>query len=125
MFDIAGAWGGRPPGGENCFVVTHHPPGEWIKPGSPFTFMTDGVESAIRRGRQVAGDKDVSLGSASIAQQALRAGLLDEIQIDLVPVLLNGGVRLFDNLGSTPISLAVTRVVEGKDVTHLQYRVMR
>src|SRR5687767_556002 len=71
MFDIAHAWGGRPPGGGPCFIVTHSPPPEWAKQDSPFTFVTDGVESAIRQARQAAGDKNVSVSSASIMQQCL------------------------------------------------------
>jgi dihydrofolate reductase len=125
MFDISRAWGGNPPGGENCFVVTHHPPREWVKPGSPFTFVTDGVESAIRQAQQVAGDKTVSLSSASILQQAIKAGLLDEIILDLTPVLLGSGVRLFDHLGKAPIQLEPIATIEGKGVTHLKYRVVR
>ena len=76
MFDIAGAWGGNPPGGGPCFIVTHDPPQEWVKEGSPFTFVTDGVESAIRQAKEVAGDKNVSAASASIMQQCIKAGLL-------------------------------------------------
>lgn len=126
MFDIAHAWGGRPPGGENCFIVTHNPPQEWVnKPDSPFIFVTDGVESAIRQAKQAAGDKDVSVASASIAQQAIKAGLLDEIRIDLAPVLLGGGVRLFDHLGITPLDLEILRVVDAPGVTHLRYRIIQ
>jgi dihydrofolate reductase len=125
MFDIAGAWGGNPPGGENCFIVTHTVPDEWVEEGSPFTFVTDGVESAIRQAKKAAGDKNVAVSSANIAQQCIKAGLLDEIQIDLVPVLLGGGVRLFDHLGAEPIELQCTRVVEAPGITHLIYRVIK
>jgi dihydrofolate reductase len=125
MFDIAGAWGGRPPGGAPCFVVTHTVPQEWVKAGSPFTFVTDGVASAIRQAKQAAGDKDVSVSSASIMQQCIRAGLLDEIRIDLAPVLLGDGVRMFEHLGAMPIKLEQIRVVEAPGVTHLRYRIVR
>jgi dihydrofolate reductase len=125
MFDIAHAWGGNPPGGGPCFIVTHSAPQEWLKEGSPFTFVTDGVESAIRQARQAAGGKDVSVSSASIAQQCIKAGLLDEIRINLAPVLLGAGVRLFDNLGAAPIELERTSVVEARGVTHLRYRVVK
>jgi dihydrofolate reductase len=125
MFDIAHAWGGKPPGGGPCFVVTHTVPQEWVKDGSPFTFVTDGVESAIRQAKQAAGDKNVSASSASIAQQCLKLGLLDEIQIDLVPVLLGGGVRLFDHLGATPIELESTGVIVAPSVTHLKFRIVK
>jgi dihydrofolate reductase len=125
MFDIARGWGGKPPGGVTHFVVTHTVPQEWVKEGSPFIFVMDGVESAVEQAKRVAGDKDVSISSASIAQQCIKAGLLDEIRIDLVPVLLGGGVRLFDHLGTGPIELERIRVVEAPDVTHLLYRIIK
>lgn len=119
MFDIAGAWQGKPPGGPPCFVVTHAAPQEWVKVGSPFTFVTDGVASAIRQAQAAAGDKIVSVSSANIMQQCIEAGLLDEVWIDLVPVLLGGGVRLFDRLGVTPLDLERISVVAAPEVTHL------
>lgn len=125
MFDIAQAWGGHPPGGGNCFVVTHSAPKEWVKEGSPFTFVTDGVASAIRQAQKIAGDRDVSVASANIMQQCLRAGLLDEIRLNLAPALLGGGVRLFDHLDAASIHLECTRVVEAPGVTHLRYRVVK
>ncbi len=124
-FDIAGAWGGNPPGGGPCFVVTHTVPQEWVKEGSPFTFVTDGVASAVAQAKAAAGDKNISVDSANIVQQCIQAGLLDEIHIDLAHVLLGGGVRLFDHLGSAPIELEKIRVVEGKDVTHLHFRIIK
>jgi dihydrofolate reductase len=124
-FDITNGWGGSPPLGVPTFVVTHTVPQEWVYEGSPFTFVTDGVESAVERAKAVAGDKDVAVGAASIAQQCLQAGLLDEIHIDLVPVLLGDGVRLFDHLGTGPIELQRTRVIEAPDVTHLTFRVVK
>jgi dihydrofolate reductase len=125
MFDITGGWGGHPPGGGNCFIVTHIIPQEWVYDGSPFTFVTDGVPSAVRQARQVAGDRYVGIGSANIAQQCLQLGLLDEIQIDLVPVLLGGGVRFFDQIGAAPIDLERLWVIEGTGVTHLRFRVVK
>ena len=126
-FDIAHGWGGNPPGGadEPHFVVTHTVPQEWVKPGSPFTFVTDGVESAVHQAKEAAGGKNIDLMGASIAQQCLNAGLLDEIQVDLAPVLLGGGVRLFDHLDSAPIELEPIAVVQGLGVTHLRYRVVK
>jgi dihydrofolate reductase len=124
-FDITNGWGGSPPLGVPTFVVTHTVPQEWVYEGSPFTFVTDGVESAIEKAREAAGDKDVAVGAASIVQQCIEAGLLDEIHIDLVPVLLGGGVRLFDHLGTEPIDLERTRVIEAPGVTHLTFRVVK
>ncbi len=124
-FDITSGWGGNPPLGVPTFVVTHTVPQEWVYEGSPFTFVTDGVQSAVERAKAVAGDKDVAVGAASIAQQCISAGLLDEIHVDLVPLLLGGGVRLFEHIGNTPIELESTRVVEGVGVTHLTFRVVK
>jgi dihydrofolate reductase len=125
MFDIAHAWGGHPPGGGPCFIVTHTAPQEWLKQGSPFTFVTGGVESAIRQARQAAGEKNIAVSSASIAQQCLKAGLLDEIHINLAPVLICGGVRLFEHLGTEPIELECTKLIEAPRVTHLRYRIVK
>ena len=124
-FDIANGWGGSPPLGVPTFVVTHTVPQEWVYEGSPFTFVTDGVESAVEQAKAVAGDKEVAVGAASIAQQCIRARLLDEIHVDLAPVLLGGGVRLFDHLDAGPIELERTEVVEGTGVTHLTFRVVK
>ena len=124
MFDVARAWGGIPPFAP-CFIVTHNPPQEWIKPGSPFTFVTDGIESAIRQAKQAAGNKDVAVATATTTQQCLKAGLLDEIHIDLVPVLLGSGVRLFEHLGIEPIELKIAQVIPAAGVTHLAYRVIK
>ncbi len=124
MFDIAHAWAGHPPSAP-CFIVTHNAPQEWVKAGSPFTFVTDGVESAIRQAKEVAGEKNIALATASITQQALKAGLLDEISIDLAPVLLGEGIRLFDHLGIEPIELERMRVIEAPGVTHLTFRVIK
>jgi dihydrofolate reductase len=125
MFDIAHAWGGNPPGGGPTFIMTHNPPQEWVYEGSPFTFVTDGIESAVAQAKQAAGDKSVSIASASILQQCIKAGLLDEILIDLAPVVLGGGVRLFDNLGTMPLQLEILKTAEGIGVTHVLYRVIK
>jgi len=87
------------------------------------TLVTEGVESAVAQAMVVARDKVVSVASANIAQQCLNAGLLDEIRVDLAPVLLGEGIRFFDNLTSAPIELEGPRVIEGTGVTHLYYRV--
>ena len=124
-FDIANGWGGNPPLGVPTFVVTHTVPQEWVYEGSPFTFVTDGVEGAVEQARAVAGDRDVVVGAASIAQQCIGAGLLDEIHVDLAPVLLGDGVRLFELPGAGPVELESTRVIEGGGVTHLTFRVVK
>jgi dihydrofolate reductase len=121
-FDIARAWGGHPPGSP-AFIVTHTVPQEWVYDGSPFTFVTDGVESAIQQAKKAAGDKDVVVCTASILQQCLNLGLVDEIHLDVAPLLLGKGVRLFDHLNIEPIKLERIRAIEAPGVTHLGFRV--
>jgi dihydrofolate reductase len=124
-FDLTHGWGGSHPLDVPVFVLTHTVPQEWVYEGSPFTFVTDGPESAVEQAKAVAGEKDVGVIGASLVQQCIRAGLLDEIHVDLVPVLLGDGVRLLDHLGAGPIELESTRVIEGAGVTHLTFRVVR
>jgi dihydrofolate reductase len=123
-FEIAHAWGGHPPGSP-AIIVTHNVPQEWVYEGSPFTFVTDGVESAVRQAKQAAGDKDVVVCTASILQQCLNLGLMDEIHLDVAPLLLGKGVRLFDHLDIEPIELERIRVVEAPGVTHMGFRVAK
>lgn len=125
-YDITDGWGGDGPlPGAPLFVLTHHVP-EHVPQGiSAYTFVTDGIESAIEQATEAAGGKDVSLMGAAAVQQALRAGLLDEIEIHLIPVLLCGGVRLLDHLGDDPVELERLEVVDAPGVTHLRYRVVR
>lgn len=125
-YDMTNGWDGNGPlPGLPLFVVTHHVPDVVPHGESTYTFVTDGVESAVAQAKAAAGDKDVSLMGASIPQQCLRAGLLDEVQIHLVPVLLGAGVRLFDHLGTDAIELETVRVVDGPGVTHLRFRVVK
>ena len=125
MFDVAGAWGGKHPMDVPVVVLTHSVPNEWDYEGSPFTFVTDGVESAVERAREIAGEKNIGVGGADITRQCLKLGLLDEINIDLVPVLLGQGVRLFEYLGIEPIELENTGVRQSPGVTHLSFRVVK
>jgi dihydrofolate reductase len=122
-FDIVDGWSGNPPQ-RPCFVVTHTVPTKWDTPGSPFIFVTDGVASAIRQAQQVAGEKNVVIATANILQQALQAGLVDELYIEQVLILLGGGVSLFGNLGAA-IELERLKVVEAPGVTHLRFRVVK
>ena len=124
-FDVAHAWGGKHPMDVPVIVVTHRVPQEWIREGSPFTFVTDGVESAIKTAKKIAGDKDVAVGAPDISQQCLKAGLIDEINLDLVPVLLGQGIRLFDHLGDQAIELESMSVTNARGVTHLLFRVVK
>ena len=121
-----GWWGDEPPFHQPVFIVTHHERETVEKEGgTSFTFVTDGIEAAVEQARASAGDKDVAIGGgASVAQQSLEAGLLDELQLHVVPVLLGGGVSLFADLGDQ-VELECTRVIESTAVTHLTYRVVK
>jgi dihydrofolate reductase len=124
-FDVSKAWGGQAIVGDHIFILTHRVPQEWVYTGSPFTFVTDGIASAMAQAQAVAGERKVVVGSSTTLQQALQAGLIDEIEIDLAHLLLGDGVRLFDHLGSEPIDLEQIDLIEGTDVTHLRFRVVK
>ncbi len=118
-----GGWGdGGPVGDTPCFVVTHNKPTTSYPP--VFTFVTDGVASAIEQAKQVAGDKGVGLHGATVMQQALPLGLVDEIHVHVIPVLLGGGTPLFSTLDAA-ITLQRTNVQVTPAATHLAFRVMR
>jgi dihydrofolate reductase len=111
------------------FVVTHHPPEQVAKGENEnlkFVFVTDGVESAVTQAKVAAGDKDVTVvGGADIIQQLFRAGLVDELHFEIMPILLCEGLRLFENLGSEPIELEQLHVEKFLNGTSLRYRVVK
>ena len=120
-----GWWGDDPPYHAPVFVLTHHErePLE-MQGGTTFHFVTDGIESALERATEAAGGKDISLaGGADVAQQYVAAGLLDELQISVAPILLGAGTRLLDNLENADVKLEPISVVDAPDVTHIKYRV--
>jgi dihydrofolate reductase len=121
-FDLAGGWAGDHHDGVPIFVLTRREPdkADW-----PLVSYVSDVEDAMTQAKQAAGDKDVLVHGARTAQLALAAGVLDELQIHLIPVLLGQGRRLFDHLGADHIELELTRIVDAPGVTHLRYRVRR
>jgi dihydrofolate reductase len=126
MFDLGfEPWGDPPPFGKPVFVLTH----ERREPlpmqgGTTYVFASDGIEAALDEARAAAGDRDVGLwGGADVAQQYFQAGLLDELDLHIVPMLLGGGIRLFDGVGRT--DLEQTRVIETPAATHVRYRVVK
>jgi dihydrofolate reductase len=121
-FEKAGGWGGNHSWGP-AFVLTHSVPDGWPRPDSTVSFVTDGLESAVRQAKAAAGDKAVGVHGADTIQQLLNAGLLDELSIDVAAVLLGSGVRLFDRLQGTPSVLGDPTVTAGVGVTHLRYPV--
>jgi dihydrofolate reductase len=123
-YEVSSAWGGRGPmPGLPLFVVTHRPPDAAPSGDPPYTFVTRGVGAAVAQARAAAGGRDVHLMGASVIQQAIRAGLLDELVLSLVPVVLGDGVRLLEGL--TRLQLEVMRVIDAPGVTHLAYKVVR
>jgi dihydrofolate reductase len=119
-----GWWGDEPPFGHPVFVLTHHPREPLVcQGGTTFTFVTDGIGSALAQAREAAAGQDVHLaGGADVAQQYLKAGSIDELELHVVPILLGAGARLFDDLGGATVGLTCTRVVDAPGVTHLRYR---
>jgi len=118
-----GWWGANPPFHHPVFVLTHHPrPPLELEGGTTFTFVTDGIEPALKRARSAAGGKDVALaGGAHAAQQYLAAGLVDEMEISVVPKLLGGGERLFEGIGDDLKGLELVRTVATPQVTHFKF----
>jgi dihydrofolate reductase len=121
-----GWWGDEPPYHHPVFVLTHHPREPVEKQGgTTFTFVTEGIEAALEQAQAAAGNDDVLIaGGAKAIQQYLSAGLIEEIQIHVVPLLLGDGERLLDNLGDDPPELELIRVIDSPAVTHLKYRVV-
>lgn len=123
LYDSTNAWGGRHPLDVPTVVLTHLPPAEHT---DSFVFVTEGIEAAVAKAQELAGDKVVGLNSGTIASQALDAGLIDEVWVDLVPVILGGGTPFFSSLGTKPVELeGPVSVTESKFVTHLRYRVKK
>jgi dihydrofolate reductase len=106
------------------FVVTHEAP-EQSPEGGFYTFVTDGIESAVSQAKEAAGDKDVGVSGAQVGQQCVAAGLADEISIHLVPVLFGSGTRILEHLGDGHIQLETVEVIETSGATHLRYRVVK
>jgi dihydrofolate reductase len=129
LFDVAEGWQGRHTLDVPVVVVTHHAPTDWVAahPDAPFSFVTDGVEAAVARAKEVAGDLDVAIAGGTIATQCLNLGLLDEVAVDLVPVVMGEGNRpFFGELSSEDLLLGNPTVcVQGDRVTHLVFPVVR
>jgi dihydrofolate reductase len=125
LFDVTNGWNGVPPAGDQVFVVTHEPPTDWEFPDAPFTFVTDGVASAIEQARAVAGDGEVSVSAGDVGGQALETGLVDEVHLDVVPVVLGSGKRYFGSFNGAQQMLENPQIIAGDRVLHLTYAVRR
>jgi dihydrofolate reductase len=126
LYDLTNAWNGRHPLDVTTVVLTHNPPEDRPQADENFVFVTEGIEAAVAKAQEIAGDRNVAVNGGQMARQALEAGLLDEIGVDLVPVILGAGTPLFADFHSKPLEFDGPHlVVEGKGVTHLRYRVVR
>jgi dihydrofolate reductase len=128
LFDITNGWDGVPPNGGHAFVVTHRPPTDWAYADSaPFTFVTDGVRSAIEQAHAYAReDRDITVTAGQIGGQAIREGLVDRVVLNLVPAVLGSGRPFFGQGGiAEPVLLEDPEIVQGRQVTHLVYDVRR
>jgi dihydrofolate reductase len=125
VYDYTGGWGGNHPLGVPLFLVTHRPPESWPTPDAPFTAVPQGVAEAVGLAVDVAGPKEVALAGPSIIQQALALDLVDELAVDLAPVLLGKGVPFFGRSAGGERLLDDPEVTEGSRVVHLRYRVRR
>jgi dihydrofolate reductase len=126
LFDHTNGWDGRPPAGKHVVVATHRAPTDWPFPDAPFTFVTDGVASAVEQARALAGDGFVSVSAGDVGGQALAAGVIDEVELALVPVVFGTGKRFFGGYAGPHLCLDDPHVViPGRRVTHLRYRVRR
>ena len=127
LFDMTNGWDGTHPLDRPVVVVTHNVPEEWVEAhaDAPFTFVTDGVAAALERAQKIAGGKDVVVNGGTMATQCLELGRLDEITLDIVPVILGGGVRYVDVAEAAPILLDGPTITQGSRVTHLHYVVRK
>lgn len=123
VYDLTNGFAGSHPLDVPLFLVTHNPPDSWPHPDAPFTAVPDGVAAAIEQAQKAAGDKAIGLGGPSIIQQALELDLVDEIAVELAPVLLGRGIPYFGELSRAPVLLDDPQVIEGERVTHLRFRI--
>ena len=125
LYDLTSAWGGRHPMDVPCVVLTHNPPADRPLEDENFVFVTEGIAADVAKAQEIAGEKNVGLNGGTVATQALEAGLVDEVHVDLVPFLMGSGTPFFGTLASAPVELVQESVVASVGVTHLTYSVVR
>lgn len=124
LFDMTNGWGGDHPMGCPTVVLTHSVPEGWAPESEKFVFVTEGIHAAVAKAREIAGEKNVGVSAGITGGQALEAGLIDELAIELVPVVLGGGVPFFASLATVPVLFeGPVEILPGVGVTHLRYRV--
>jgi dihydrofolate reductase len=122
VFDMTDGWGGKPPAGDHCVVVSHRPAPEGWDPSAPFHFVDD-VADAVRLAKELAGDRTVSIAAGDVGGQIFEAGLVDEVALDVVPVVFGTGKRFFGPLSKQVLLEDPDEVVRGDRVLHLRFRV--
>ncbi|BCB80916.1 dihydrofolate reductase family protein [Phytohabitans flavus] len=126
LYDMTDGWDGRHPMDKTVVVVTHKRPDDRPEDDENFVFVTTGIEDAIAKAKEIAGDKDVGVNGGEIARQCFDAGLLDEVHVELVPVFLGTGIPLLGQIKDAPVTLeGPISIIQGTGVTHLGYRVVR
>ena len=116
LFDLTNGWGGVPAAGDHVFVVTHQAPTDWPFPEAPFTFVTDGVASAVEQAKAFAGDRAVSVTAGDIGGQTLAAGVVDEVHMSVAPVVFGSGRKFFGSYEGGQILLEDPRIIQGDRV---------
>lgn len=125
VFDLTGGWDGKPPAGvDHVVVVTHRPEPEGWDPEAPFHFV-DGIEAAVAKAQELAGDRIVEVAAGNVGGQVLAAGLVDEVRMDVVPVIFGSGKRYFGSVDAQHLLEDPEEVIRGHRVLHLRYRVRR
>ncbi|GAA0957334.1 dihydrofolate reductase family protein [Kribbella koreensis] len=122
LFDLTNGWNGVPSVGDHVVVVTHEPPADWPFPDAPFTFV-NGIEAAVAQAKSLAGDRDIAVAAGNLTGQLLEAGLLDDLVLNLVPVVFGTGRPFFGNYTGHQQLFDDPKVVEGDRVTHLHYKI--
>jgi dihydrofolate reductase len=125
LYDHTNGWNARPPMNRPMVVVTHDPPADWPRDGVPIIFASDGIEAAVAEASALAGDRVVAVAGAAVARECLAAGLLDEVFVNLVPLIMGEGIPFFAGTAGAPYRLEDPEVIEAPGVTHLRYRVRR
>ena len=125
VFDLTGGWDGKPPAGvDHVVVVTHRPEPEGWDPEAPFHFV-DGIEAAVAKAQELAGDRIVEVAAGNVGGQVLAAGLVDEVRMDVVPVIFGSGKRYFGSIDAQHLLEDPDAVIRGHRVLHVRYRVRR
>ena len=125
VFDLTGGWDGKPPAGvDHVVVVTHRPEPEGWDPEAPFQFV-DGIEAAVAKAQELAGDRIVEVAAGNVGGQVLAAGLVDEVRMDVVPVIFGSGKRYFGSIDAQHLLEDPDAVIRGHRVLHVRYRVRR